>query len=227
MTTFSLGPIHDYIHRPVQLTAITISSQDASESKFGSGCIGGSTNSSGSPCIQLRTLGCLVPSLFNQEVGQSFHVSFLWVAEVGKQESSRQVTFGLCNDRKPKWSKDEESIAFISDRAKEGEASAIHLISMNGGEAFPNTKADNKPPSTSLDWSPNGDFIAFTNADEKSPERELREKEKDNTKVYGEHFEHACLRLFHVATREITTLVALVPYGLVDILSFALEIFLE
>jgi len=81
-------------------------------------------------------------------------VSSLWVAEVGKEHSSRQLTAGLFNDKFPKWSPDEQSIAFISDRAAAGTSSAIYLISMKGGEAFPITKSENKKPISSFQWSP-------------------------------------------------------------------------
>lgn len=75
-------------------------------------------------------------------------VSSIWVAEVGKLHSARQVTSGLFNDKSPKWSPDGEYIAFLSDRAKAGESSAIYLLPIKGGgEPFPLTKAENKSKS--------------------------------------------------------------------------------
>jgi len=133
--------------------------------------------------------------------------SSVWVAEIGKEKSARQLSSGKFNDTSPRWSSDGKSIAFLSDRAKAGESSAIYLLSMDGGEAYAITKAENKRGIGSFDWSPNGSFIAYLSADEKSAEREQKEKDKDDADVYGENWEYNRLRLLHVATREVTTLV--------------------
>ena len=135
-------------------------------------------------------------------------VSSLWIAEVGKEHSARQVTSGLFHDTLPQWSPDGECIAFLSDRAKCGESSAIYLLSMQGGEPYPVTKADNKKKIPAFSWSPSGHFIAFLSPDEKSTEQEAKEKGKDDAKVYGEHWEFNRLRCLHVPTRELSVLFA-------------------
>ncbi len=134
-------------------------------------------------------------------------VCSIWVADVGKEKSARQLTSGKFNDTSPRWSSDGKSIAFLSDRAKAGESSAIYLLSMDGGEAYAITRAENRRGIDSFDWSPNGSFIAYLSADEKSAEHEQKEKDKDDADVYGENWEYNRLRLLHVATREVTTLV--------------------
>lgn len=137
-----------------------------------------------------------------------YAVSSLWIAQVGKEHSARQLTAGLFNGDLPQWSPDGESVAFLSDRAKQGESSAVYLLSMNGGEAYPISKPDNKKKITSFSWSPNGRFIAFLSPDEKTAEQEGKEKEKDDARVYGEDWEFNRLRCLHVPTRELSTLFA-------------------
>ena len=137
-------------------------------------------------------------------------VSSLWLAELGLEHSARQITSGLFNDVGPQWrpnASGDEAIAIISDRAKAGESSAIYLMSLAGGEAYPVTQADAKKGIVGFKWSPDGHFIAFLSADEKTLEQETREKETGEAKVYGENWEYDRLRLLNVDTREITTLV--------------------
>lgn len=138
-------------------------------------------------------------------------ISSLWIAELGKEHSARQLTSGLSHDSSPRWCPDTttgESIAFISDRAKPGESSAIYVLSMDGGEAYPVTKVGGKKAIEAFKWSPDGQCIAFLSADEKSKDQETREEETGGAIVYGEDWEFDRLRLLHVATREISTLVA-------------------
>ena len=49
----------------------------------------------------------------------------LWIAQIGKKHSARQLTPRLFNDRSPQRSTDGRAIALISDRAKHGECSTI------------------------------------------------------------------------------------------------------
>jgi dipeptidyl aminopeptidase/acylaminoacyl peptidase len=134
-------------------------------------------------------------------------VSSIWIAKVGEKHSARQVTSGLFNDTSPRWSPDEHSIAFISDRAERGATSAIYLIATDGGEAYPISKPDYKKGISAFSWSPNGHFIAFLSPDEKSPEKKVKEDARDDAIVYGEHWEYNRLRYIHIATREISTLI--------------------
>jgi dipeptidyl aminopeptidase/acylaminoacyl peptidase len=69
------------------------------------------------------------------------------------------------------------------------------------------TKGDNKKEISSFKWSPNGQHIAFISPDEKSTDQEAKEKETDDAKVYGKGWEYNRLRLLHVGTREVATLV--------------------
>ncbi|KAJ9628589.1 hypothetical protein H2203_002490 [Taxawa tesnikishii (nom. ined.)] len=134
-------------------------------------------------------------------------VSSIWIADIDKEKSARQLTSGLFNDKAPKWAPDGKSIAFTSDRSKAGKSSAIYQLSLQGGESVPLTKADNERPIQNFVWSPDGKFIAFLSADEKTPEQKRREEEKDDAEVFGEDWEYNRVRLVHVASKTVTTLV--------------------
>lgn len=69
------------------------------------------------------------------------------------------------------------------------------------------TKGDNKKEISSFKWSPSGQHIAFISSDEKSADQEAREKETVDARVYGESWEYNRLRLLHLGTREVATLV--------------------
>jgi dipeptidyl aminopeptidase/acylaminoacyl peptidase len=133
-------------------------------------------------------------------------ISSIWIADVGKEFSARQITSGLTNDVMPQWSLNGESIAFISDRAEPGESSAIYFLSMKGGEAYPMTSPRNHKTITSFGWSPDGKYIAYLSPDEKAANIKARERNGDDTKVYGENWEFNRLRCLHPLTRIITTL---------------------
>lgn len=133
-------------------------------------------------------------------------ISSIWLAEVGKEHSARQITSGLFNDRLPQWSPDGESIAFLSDRKEQGESSAIYQLWLSGGEAFPLTKAESKKGISDFKWSPSGNVIAFLSPDEDTPEKKKRDEGKDDPLVYGENWEHNRLRCVQVATREVTAI---------------------
>lgn len=133
-------------------------------------------------------------------------VSSLWIADVGKEFSARQLTSGLYNDRHPRWCPDGTSIAFLSDRSAKGGSCAIHLIHLGGGEAFALTKADNKRDITTFEWSPDGNFIAYLSPDETTSEKEAKLKDRDDVKVFGADWEYNRLRLLHVSSQTVTTL---------------------
>jgi len=110
----------------------------------------------------------------------------LWLAEVGKENSARQITQGNYHDSSPMFSPDGKYISFLSDRAKPGKASALYLLPVNGGEALPQTSTGNEKGVGEYKWCPDGDSIAFSSPDEDSKEKKKRNEAKDDAKVYGE-----------------------------------------
>lgn len=134
--------------------------------------------------------------------------SSIWIAAVGKEKSSRPFTSGLFNDEQPQWAPDGTSIAFKSDRGQPGKSSAIYVMPIGGGEAYPLTPAENQRNIATFEWSPDGVFIAYISADEKSDQQVRKEEEKDDARIWGEELKCQRLRVVHVATREIRTLVS-------------------
>jgi dipeptidyl aminopeptidase/acylaminoacyl peptidase len=134
--------------------------------------------------------------------------SAIWLAPLDGSGPPRQLTAGTAEDRAPQWSADGKQIAFLSDRARRG-TMQLYVIDLGGGEARALTGAQNKRPVLKHAWSPAGERIAFTSADEPDAEEERREKERDDPEVFGERWQHARLRLVNVATGDITTLVSI------------------
>lgn len=133
--------------------------------------------------------------------------STIWRADTGKEHSARQLTSGQTNDRCPRIAPDGKSIAFISDRAKVGESSAVYVLPLDGGEAYPITPTEHKQGIAKINFSPEGKFVAFLSADEKSEERKKRDEETGDVQVWGEDWEFNRLRVVHVGTKKVTTLV--------------------
>lgn len=130
----------------------------------------------------------------------------LWLAETGKAKSARKLTSGLHNDSSPRWFPDGKTIAFLSDRHDHGKKFAVYALDTTGGEAYPLTSTETEQPVDAFEISPDGKWIAFISADEKTEERKAKEKAKDDVKVWGEDWLYHRLRLMHVATKKVTTL---------------------
>lgn len=135
-------------------------------------------------------------------------VSTIWLANTGKPKSARQITSGQYNDHAPKWSPSGDSIAFLSDRGKQGESSAIYILPLSGGEAHPVTPAENERSIDKFEFSPDGKTVAFLSADEKSEEKKAREKAKNDAQVWGEDWAFNRLRVVHIGTKTVTVIVS-------------------
>ncbi|CVK87272.1 related to peptidase yuxL [Fusarium proliferatum] len=135
-------------------------------------------------------------------------LSTLWIASSTEPNSSRQLTSGLYNDTEPKWHPDGNRIAFLSDRAKVGESSAIYMLRMDGGDAIPITDVENGEDIESFLFSPDGKTIAYVSPDEKlEEEKEKSEKDEPDPEVWGEKWDFARLRLVNVESHETKVLV--------------------
>ncbi|KAF4453128.1 hypothetical protein F53441_4125 [Fusarium austroafricanum] len=135
-------------------------------------------------------------------------VSTLWLASTTEAGSSRQLTSGLFEDTNPQWHPNGNQVAFLSDRGKAGESSAIYLMRLDGGDPISITDKDNAEDIEWFIFSPDGKTIAYVSPDEKTEEmKEKEEKEEPDPDVWGEKWEYARLRLVDVESHETKVLV--------------------
>ena len=91
-----------------------------------------------------------------------------------------QFTSGPRTDETPRWSPDGQTMAFLSDRATEGDLQ-VYLMPRAGGEAKQITDVKGifgaSRSVTPMAWSPNGTRIAFLRKEQDSDEQRGRKKE--------------------------------------------------
>ena len=98
-------------------------------------------------------------------------------------------------------------IAFISDRAKQGEKWAIYIQDAEDGtEAEAITPTDNQRAISKFSFSPDGQSIAFLSADEKTTEQKQQEQEDGDMQVWGQDWQYTRLRIVNMFTKQISSL---------------------
>ena len=141
----------------------------------------------------------VVYSVRSATVNRKCGDSHVWIAQIGKEYSAREVT-DESSCVYPAFTPDEQQIAFTT-------LTAIYLCNIEGdGAIFPVTKVENKATIKTFRISSDGQYIAFTSPDEESPEQEERKKNGDDAKVYGEKWKYNRLRIVNLASRETATL---------------------
>lgn len=156
--------------------------------------------------VHLSSSGaCVVYSLQGHSRAGKNLTASLWIAQVGIEDSSRQVTFGNHFDHSPQFSANSKSIAFLSDRGHPGEGSSLYVLPFSRvGEARPLTNLKTDGALSAFSWSPDGDFIAFLSLD-----HDMEDAAKENdAKVYGEGWNYSRLRIVNTDTYKVTTLSA-------------------
>lgn len=132
--------------------------------------------------------------------------SAIWIADVAKEGSARQLTSGLFNDTGAVFSHDGETVFFMSDRHKAGGSPQLYALPLSvGGEAVPLTGTELERRVTTFKPSPDGRFVAYTSADEPTAEDNAKKKAKDDAIVFSDRKKLSKLRLLRLATRTTVT----------------------
>ncbi|ULQ55653.1 S9 family peptidase [Flavihumibacter rivuli] len=105
---------------------------------------------------------------------RSEYVNQIWISAIDGSNAF-QLTRGDKSNNNPKWSPDNQSIAFTSSR--DGKSN-LYIISLAGGEAEKITEV--KGSVGDFSWSYDGKMIAYLTADVASDEEEKRKKAKDD-----------------------------------------------
>ncbi len=130
----------------------------------------------------------------------------LWLVPSDGSAPPTEITGGPREDKNPRWSPDSTQIAFISDRAKEGE-SGIYLLSPTGGEARRlGTLGDGGGAITALAWSPDGSSLLAARTEPDSDDLKKRKEAKDDAYLYDNHRKYTCLWRVDATTGEASRL---------------------
>jgi len=112
---------------------------------------------------------------------------------------TRQYTRGDKSASAPEWSPDGTTLAFISDREKDGERQ-VWMMMADGGEGWAVTS--HKGGVTGFHFSPDGKRLVLTSVDQPSKDEEDRKKVKDDTMVIDHDIKMTHLWVFDLDKKE-------------------------
>lgn len=124
----------------------------------------------------------------------------IWMFNVRSREV-RQFTNSSKSEYSPRWSRDGNKLAFLSDRE---ETSQIYLMPADGGEAMRLTEGKNVVRS--FEWAPDGKQIGFLAPEPRSETDEKKEKDKDDARVIDQDDRLARLWLIDVESKKVRQL---------------------
>jgi dipeptidyl aminopeptidase/acylaminoacyl peptidase len=124
-------------------------------------------------------------------------VTQVWVVPAAGGKAS-QFTRGDKNSTVPDWSPDGSTLAFLSDREKDGERQ-VWMMMANGGEAWAVTS--HKGGVTGFRWSPDGKQLLLSAADQPNKDEEDRKKVKDDTMVIDRDIKMTHLWTWNIETK--------------------------
>ena len=125
-------------------------------------------------------------------------VTQIWVVAFNNQKP-RQYTRGDKSASQPEWSPDGSTIAFLTDREKDGERQ-VWMMLADGGEAWSVTS--HKGGVSGFHFSPDGKRLVLTATDQPSKDEEDRKKVKDDTMVIDRDIKMTHLWLFDLDKKE-------------------------
>ena len=120
------------------------------------------------------------------DVKKNKYFSNIYIFDIDKN-TAVQFTRGEQSDRRPKWSPDMKSLAFISNR---GGKNALWLMPVDGGEPYAITEVDGG--FSFFNWSPDGKSIVYSfkpknnkeKEEKEDKDREKKEKKEDKPEYY-------------------------------------------
>ncbi|HSE32368.1 MAG TPA: S9 family peptidase [Pyrinomonadaceae bacterium] len=126
-------------------------------------------------------------------------VTQIWVVPTVAGGEARQYTRGDKSANAPEWSPDGRTLAFLSDREKDGERQ-VWMIAGDGGEAWQVTS--HKGGISAFRFSRDGKQLSFVATDQPSKDEEERKKLKDDTIVIDRDLKMAHLWLWNIEKKE-------------------------
>jgi dipeptidyl aminopeptidase/acylaminoacyl peptidase len=126
------------------------------------------------------------------------NVSQIWVAPIAGGKAV-QYTRGEKSASAPEWSPDGTSLAFLTDREKDGERQ-VWMIRADGGEAWAVTS--HKGGVGGFRFSPDGKQLLLTATDQPAKDEEDRKKVKDDTMVIDRDIKMTHLWLWNIEKKD-------------------------
>ncbi|MCY2962341.1 MAG: S9 family peptidase, partial [Planctomycetota bacterium] len=144
-------------------------------------------------------------------VGDSFKLDTRWPKSTiwgsyANGGSSRPLTSGPATDSHPRWSPDGYSIAFLSDRLKTGQRQVFQMF-RSGGEACALTNIVGDIPTprglNALQWSPDGQSIAFLLEESETTAERVRREAKDDAIEFERNPKYVRVCVVNIETRDV------------------------
>src|SRR5258706_7131066 len=126
------------------------------------------------------------------------NVTQVWVVAISGAKP-QQYTRGDKSASAPEWSPDGTTLAFLSDREKDGERQ-VWMIRSDGGEAWAVTT--HKGGVSGFRFSPDGEQLLLSATDQPSKDEEDRKKVKDDTMVIDHDIKMTHLWLWNIEKKD-------------------------
>jgi dipeptidyl aminopeptidase/acylaminoacyl peptidase len=129
-------------------------------------------------------------------------LSAIWLVPLDGCVRPKQLTSGDASDFDPQWSPDGRTIAFLSDAGRPGVA-GLYQLDLDNNRVAPLDQSIHSTPVVEFAWSPAGNQIAFTRADDPSDAAWRRVAVGLDAREYSAGWRSARLHLLQVPNGEI------------------------